>query len=183
MYLLPEDGLDAGRPAFAFTSLQHLAIAIEEFRPQWLVSIVDPATTFEIPTSNAKRLLIEHHDISVPIDGYVPPNDTHIRALIEFGARRHEHDCLLVHCQQGRSRSASATLIFLAQSSPGREVEVAKMLRAAALHCTPNRLMVEIADRLLGCSGRLIDGLDAMGEPRVRGLLEPYFVVRPPPRF
>jgi hypothetical protein len=41
----------------------------------------------------------------------------------------------------------------------------------------PNRLMVEIADRLLGCDGRLVQGLKAMGEPRVRGLLRDYFVV------
>ena len=83
----------------------------------------------------------------------------------------------------GRSRSASGALIFLAQSNPGHEVEVARTLRDAAPHCAPNRLMIEIADRLLGCDGRLVEGLKAMGEPRVRGLLEPYFVVRSLPRF
>lgn len=175
--------MDAGRSAVAFTSLQHLAIAIEEFRPQWLVSIVDPATIFEIPVCKAERLLVEHHDLSVPIDGYRHPTDEHVRKLIEFGSRRRESDRILVHCQMGRSRSASGALIFLAQSNPGHEVEVARMLRDAAPHCAPNRLMIEIADRLLECDGRLVEGLKAMGEPRVRGLLEPYFVVRSLPWF
>jgi predicted protein tyrosine phosphatase len=75
----------------------------------------------------------------------------------------------------GRSRSAAATLIMLAQNSTGREIEAAKMLRKGAPHCHPNPMMIEIADRLLGSNGRLVAGLSAMREPTVAGHTAAYY--------
>jgi len=159
----------------AFTGLQNLAVTLAKFRSKWLVSIVDPDTVFEISDCGAKRLHIEHHDITAAIDGYIHPEESHLRKLIEFGARRHENDRFVVHCQMGYSRSAAVALIMLAQSNPGHEIDVAMMLRKGAPHCHPNRLMIEIADRLLRCEGRLIAALNAMGEPTVLGHLRAYY--------
>lgn len=163
------------RYPIAFTSLECLPIAIEEVRPHWIISVVDPGTEFEILHSGAKRLLIECHDISEQIDGYIHPDESHIQKLIEFGAQRREHDRLVIHCQMGRSRSAATALIMMAQNNPGREIDVAMMLRKGAPHCHPNPLMIEIADRLLGSDGRLIAGLSAMGEPTVAGHTAAYY--------
>jgi predicted protein tyrosine phosphatase len=64
---------------------------------------------------------------------------------------------------------------MLAQSNPGREIDVAMMLRKGAPQCHPNPLMIELADSILKSGGRLIAGLSAMGEPTVAGHTASYY--------
>jgi predicted protein tyrosine phosphatase len=61
------------------------------------------------------------------------------------------------------SRSTAAALTALVVKAPGRELDAARALRAAAPHAQPNRRMVAIGDALLGCEGRLIAARDVIG--------------------
>jgi predicted protein tyrosine phosphatase len=73
----------------------------------------------------------------------------------------------------GISRSTAAALIALALTAPGREELVARQLRRAAPHASPNRRIIALADRLLARDGRLIAARESMGaaEPLVAGPL------------
>ena len=75
----------------------------------------------------------------------------------------HDEGALLVHCVAGISRSMAVALIALVIKAGGREREAAEVLRQAAPHAWPNTRMVALADRILGCEGRLIAAREAMG--------------------
>ncbi len=62
----------------------------------------------------------------------------------------------VVHCQAGVSRSSAAALILYAAAlGPGHEAEALERVLEQRPIARPNARMVEIADRLLGSSGRL----------------------------
>jgi predicted protein tyrosine phosphatase len=131
-----------------------------------LVSLVAPNEQPPTPPGIAghRHHRVEIHDISEPLDGHILPAAEHLTGLIEF-ARAWPHDDapILIHCVAGISRSMAAALITLVIKAPGRELEAARQVRKAAPHAYPNRRMIAIADRLLGCAGRLVEAREAMG--------------------
>ena len=54
-------------------------------------------------------------------------------------------------------------LSAMGASIPGKAVSLAALLRQRAPSATPNRRIVEIADRLLGRDGRMVAAIDAIG--------------------
>jgi predicted protein tyrosine phosphatase len=67
---------------------------------------------------------------------------------------------ILIHCEAGVSRSTAAALIIYAYwLGPGRERESMARVLAQRPIAMPNSRMVEIADRLLGREGRLLEVL------------------------
>jgi len=60
---------------------------------------------------------------------------------------------------------ASAYTILCDRLGPGREIEIAKAIRARAPHAQPDRLLVMHADEALGRGGRMIWALNSMGPP------------------
>jgi predicted protein tyrosine phosphatase len=75
---------------------------------------------------------------------------------------------MLIHCWAGISRStASAFTIACMLNEPGRETDIARLLRARAAHAQPNRRLVALADDILARDGRMVDALDAMGPAKV----------------
>jgi predicted protein tyrosine phosphatase len=138
----------------------------EALRVSHLVSLVAPdelpATPMCIRSERHHRIGV--HDISEPLDGHILPAENHVEGLIDFvRAWQPEEAPLLIHCVAGISRSMAAALITLVIKAPGREVEAAQHLRAAAPHAYPNRRMIAVADELLGCEGRLVQAREAMG--------------------
>jgi predicted protein tyrosine phosphatase len=149
---------------------------VAQLRPSHLVSLVNPEempdTPAEMPSERHLRIAI--HDICEPLAGCVHPEPEHLEILIAFLERwAHSEASLLIHCFAGVSRSTAAALTALVVKAPGRELDAARALRAAAPHAQPNRRMVAIADVLLGCKGRLIAARDVIGygPPLVQGPL------------
>lgn len=71
-------------------------------------------------------------------------------------ATRHSDAALLIHCFHGVGRSAAIALAILADRlGPGREAEALDRLLELQPEATPNLVVVEIADRLLGRGGSL----------------------------
>lgn len=161
----------------AITSIWGVDQALAEFKPVKLISIVDPGNMIDTPDSIAwhYHLKIQLHDFSVKFQGMTLPHEDHIARLIEFGGKWRAEERLLIHCQGGVSRSAAGALILLCQKNPGRESEVAAMLRERAHHIRPNWPMIDIADRLLNCRGRLVEALREMPEPTLRDPQGRYF--------
>jgi predicted protein tyrosine phosphatase len=138
----------------------------EALKVSHLVSLVSPDELPQTPTCIALEChhRVGIHDISEPLDGHVLPAEEHVEGLIDFvRAWRHDEAPILIHCVAGISRSMAAALITLVIKAPGRELDAARHLRSAAPHAWPNRRMIEVADRLLGCEGRLVAAREAMG--------------------
>jgi|TARA_Y100000310_G_scaffold340973_1_gene438583 predicted protein tyrosine phosphatase len=147
------------------TSLLEMPSYARSLRPGYLVSIIQPEFQPETPPEieTAKHHRVEVHDISQPEPGAIHVQDEHILNLIEFLHAWPAEESLLVHCYAGISRSTAVALIALTMKRPGRESDAAQALREAAPHASPNRLIISLADRLLGLEGRLVAAREAIG--------------------
>jgi predicted protein tyrosine phosphatase len=140
-----------------------------EIWPNRILSIAEPGirniTPEGIPSDRHHHLNFD--DIVEAIPGYLEPSERHVGEIIELAAGLADTDRILVHCQAGISRSSAAALIILSVRNPGHEKAIAGQLRAEGPWFVPNRLMVEIADRLIGRGPRLSAALVSMGSPSV----------------
>jgi predicted protein tyrosine phosphatase len=132
-----------------------------------VLSIVDPATA-ELEAFSAyaphRRRKLEFDDLLSEMPGGLAPNETHVGAILAFGAElesRSDIAHLLVHCHAGVSRSTAAAALLMAQHNPGREEDAFLALLDLRPQAWPNTRMVEIADRLLERRGALQAGLEA----------------------
>ena len=110
-----------------------------------------------------RRLHLVFHDIVEARDGLIMPDAALIDSVLDFGRARADEAPLLIHCWAGISRSSAAAYILACDRHPGRESEIAEALRARAPFATPNRLMVALADDLLGCNGAMVDAIARIG--------------------
>jgi len=121
--------------------------------------IEDP---FRIETYQPPQCVLTFDDILRPSGKYVLPEEQHVRSALSF-AREWGYPSLLVHCHAGMSRSpAIALAILLDWLGKGREEEAVRELLKIERLCTPNWLVVKIADQLLGSDGRLLDAVDRL---------------------
>lgn len=134
------------------------------------VSIMDPGLTAAIGLPECNILRLNFHDLDRPPrpddpllqalrragQTLVLPAERHVRAILEFGTRLTRGDRVLIHCMAGISRSTAAAWMIGAQAFPGREHDILSHVRRIRPQAMPNRLMVAIADRLLGAEGRMI---------------------------
>lgn len=140
-------------------------VSVADIGATHLVSLLGvegvPDTPAEIEPEN--HLYLEMDDIAGTIGGYIVPEQGHIDELLAFADGWDREGALLAHCYAGISRSTAAALIIACYLNPGREAEVATLMRQRAPHAQPNRRMIELADQVLGCQGRLQEAHTAMG--------------------
>jgi predicted protein tyrosine phosphatase len=112
----------------------------------------------------------EHHlrvgfsDIVAPMEGHLPPGEAHVRAVLDFVAAWPREKPMVIHCYAGISRSTAAAYVAACALRPDwDEAELAQEVRRLAPSATPNRLFVEIADRLLGREGRMSAAVSGIG--------------------
>ena len=132
--------------------------AIATMEAKYLVSLMSQSSMIETPSAIApeNHLKLAMDDITGPVEGYTAPNRRHIEQLLDFGNRLDASSEVVVHCVMGMSRSPAAVLILLAQHNPGREAEIADAFFHEAPQIRPNRLLLEIGDEMLDCSGDLL---------------------------
>jgi len=104
------------------------------------------------------------HDISMPLDGYIMPDEEHVADLLTFVRRWDRRAPLVVHCYAGISRSTASAFASVCALNPHRdEASVAQALRRASPTATPNIRIVSLADRLLGRDGRMVAAIETIG--------------------
>ena len=134
--------------------------------PSRLISLVpgyeQPATPPGMPPENHLRLEID--DIVEPMPGLILPQAEHVLRLVDFYGRWNGQTPMLVHCAAGKSRSMAAALVGLAMKADLPEIDIARRMRQAAPHASPNPRIVALADDILQREGRLVAALEAMGE-------------------
>lgn len=139
------------------------------FQPSHVVTLLGPTappvTVDGIGSGNHLRLCF--NDISVAIDGLIMPGADHAEALIKFISSWDKDRPILIHCWAGISRSTAAAYAALCMHLPDADEEVLAMrLRRASPTATPNKLIVALADDILGRGGRMVDAVDAIGRGR-----------------
>lgn len=148
-------------------SLALLHVEAARIQPLHVISLLDPGTPLTTPhdvePDNHHRFFF--HDITEPVEGQVGPASEDIERVLEFGAAWIGDQPLLVHCYAGVSRSTATAFILLCQRNPGRETDVAQLVRRRGAHAWPNRRMIQIADKLLNRGNRMVDALDRMPFP------------------
>src|SRR5262249_22512053 len=130
-----------------------------------ILSIAAPGERHATPTGidPSRHHHLNFDDIIEALPGYLQPSEQHVASIIRLGSELNETDRILVHCHAGISRSSAAALIMLAVRTPSRELEIATRIRAEGRWFSPNRLMIEIADRLLGKGSTLSSAVTSMG--------------------
>lgn len=130
-----------------------------------LLTLLSPDTDAEAlaALTPQRRLHLVFHDIVEARDGLIAPSTEMIAAMLDFSRARSPATPLLIHCWAGISRSSAAAYILACDRHPGRESELAAALRTRAPFVTPNRLMVALADDLLGRNGVMVDAIARIG--------------------
>jgi predicted protein tyrosine phosphatase len=145
------------------TPLEELPQVLAASGAQRWVSFAAPGQSAETPVSfEGERLALEFHDISGPKDALIPSSRRQVEELVDF--IRADHGPIILQCWMGVSRSTAAGLIAAVLRDSKRDCANAALnLRKAAPFATPNALIVEHADAILGLGGALREACAAIG--------------------
>ena len=139
---------------------------INRYNPSHLVTLLSHEYMIETPDEIAphRHLKLAIDDIVEPWSGRTHAREADIMSLLQFSRDWDGSAPLLVHCWAGVSRSTAAAFTVLCDRlGPGCEIEVARGLREKAPHADPNRLIVRIADSLLGRNGDMVRAIESIG--------------------
>lgn len=148
------------------TPLSALPDMLRAYRPSHLVTLLSPEFMISTPGGFPKErhLRLALNDICDPALGTAPPMEDHVSSLIEFARGWDAKQPMLVHCWAGISRSMAAAFSILCDRAwPGAEFRIAREIRARAPHAAPNRLLVRLADDILGREGKMLQAVEEMG--------------------
>ncbi len=146
--------------------LSHVQPLVDRHRVSHVVSLLGPDTphrSFE-GVHGERHLKLTFHDIAEAIEGYTEPRAADAERMVAFlqGWRREQP--MLIHCWAGISRSTAAAFTAMCLFRAGDDEEqLAWELRVASASATPNRLIVQHADAILGRGGRMVKAVDAIG--------------------
>ncbi len=131
-----------------------------------MVTLINAGTEVVRPREVAeeRHLFVAMSDIVLAEDDHILPADGHVESMLDFVRAWDGTAPLLIHCYAGVSRSTAGAFITACALDDKRdEGAIAAEIRARSPTATPNRLMVEIADRLLGRDGRMVAAVAAIG--------------------
>ncbi len=167
------------------SSLAGLPAALEQSKPQLVISIADPDAWNEdriteiLEGTEAKVLPLRFHHVEGLSQRTVAPSMKMARTVQDFIEDEFPSgvDRLLVHCGQGESRSPSVAMLALgaialqdAPPSPELAQEIVdKVYAATPVTPAPNMRTVEIADMLLGFDFDLMAAVKKKTEPEPQG--------------
>jgi len=125
----------------------------------------------------ANHLKVSMDDITEHIDGFLAPSEDHVEQVLAFVRGWDRAAPMVVHCYAGISRSTASAFAAACMLNPHRdEIAIARQIRAASAIAQPNRLIVGLADKLLGRDGRMLRALDEMGPGSMMAEGKPFRV-------
>jgi len=153
-------------PRIHVCPLARLAETAQATGARSMVTLINPGTPVALPKGieQDRYLRLSVADIDAPVEDFVAPEESHVRALLRFAHAWDRRAPLLIHCHAGVSRSTAAALIAVCALNPTREEsEAAQALREASPTATPNKLLIRIADTLMSRRGKLVAAVNAIG--------------------
>jgi predicted protein tyrosine phosphatase len=139
---------------------------IDEHGVGHVVTLLAPDTPHPPPQGilRDRHLRLYFHDIVQDMEGHVAPRAADAEKLIGFLDSWDRDRPMLIHCWAGISRSTAAAFTALCMFRPqADEEEIAWELRDASPSATPNRLIVSLADDVLGRGGRMVRAIEKIG--------------------
>ena len=104
---------------------------------------------FRVQLENPKQLVLRFDDISFPMDDYEEPREIHIYKSLQF-ADENKNGSFLIHYHAGISRSSAIALAIISNKlGKGKEKEAVKILQEINPYCRPNKLLVQMTDKIL----------------------------------
>ena len=161
----------------AVSSYWALNYALKEYRPAYLISLMDNVDAAPTPSNidANNHLRLGFHDVESKTHSQMPPSIGDVEQIIEIANRwKGSNKPILIHCTAGVSRSPAAALILASIRQPNKETELARYLRRQAPYCRPNKLMIKLAGRALSQEGRLIAAVKNLGEPDNHASPQPF---------
>ncbi len=158
-------------------SLAQLHKTVEDTGARHVVSLLKEISLVSRPAAVAadNHLHLDVDDIVSPMDGYNHPCEEHVARLLKFVKGWDRTAPLVIHCYAGISRSTASAYATACALNPEREeIAVAWELRRASRTALPNRLIVSLADRLLGRDGRMIKAIETIGPGDIAYEADPF---------
>lgn len=155
--------------------LVHLPHLLEKRKPSHVLTLISPDAPDVVceGIAAACHQVLRFNDIVEAREGLVAPDRQAVQAILDFAAQWDRAAPLLIHCLAGISRStAAAYAISCRYGYAGQEDALAVRLRAASPYATPNPLVTQLADDILGRGGAMTRAVAAIGrgEEAVVGL-------------
>lgn len=146
--------------------LSHIPEVAAARRPSHLITLLDPG--HQVPTPHPvtpeRHLRVDVNDIADPAEGLIHPCPDHLQTILRFAEGWDGRQPLLIHCWAGVSRSTATALVIACARNPGiPEHRIAQAMRRASPTAYPNRLIIALADEMLGRGGRMVAAREAMG--------------------
>jgi len=158
-------------------SLARLHQTVDESGARHIVTLLKDVDLVQRPDCvlPEDHLILGMDDIAEPLDGYVAPAEEHVAELIRFACSWSRAKPLVVHCYAGISRSTAGAYVAACALNPGRcEFAIARELRQRSATANPNPRIVNIADRMLGRSGRMMAAIETIGRGAVAYEGDPF---------
>jgi predicted protein tyrosine phosphatase len=147
-------------------SLAALPATVKRVQASHVLTVMANVNQVQRPASvlPANHLRVQMDDITERVEGFVAPSESHIEQVLDFVRGWDRHAPLVIHCYAGISRSTASAFAAVCALNPNRdEMVIARKIREASPMASPNRLIVSLADRMLGRGGRMLRALDQMG--------------------
>ena len=147
-------------------SLSKLPSVVETVKASHLVSVINPDMPVERPDriDENNHLFLGMNDIAAAMPGFDLGTKDQVSELIQFVRDWDQKSPMVVHCWAGVSRSTASAYIAACALRPDlSEARLAQDLREASPSATPNRLLVALADELLGRGGRMSQAIAQIG--------------------
>lgn len=147
-------------------SLAALPATVEALGASHILTVMANVKQVVRPVSvlEANHLRIQMDDINAPADGFVAPSHAHVEQALTFIRTWDRAAPMVIHCYAGISRSTASAFMAACALNPHRdESSIARQIREASPSAYPNRLIVTLADQVLGRNGRMVRALDDMG--------------------
>ncbi len=104
---------------------------------------------FRVQLECPRQLILRFDDISLPVDDFEEPREIHIYKSLQF-ADENKNGSLLIHCHAGISRSSAIALAIISNKlGKGNEKEAVRILQKINPYCRPNKLLVQMTDKIL----------------------------------
>ena len=134
---------------------------VDKYNPDKMLTIINKNFSPETPQGMDKsrhiKMLID--DISEPRDGFILPEKHHAQELLDFTNDWDISKPLLVHCHMGISRSTATSLGVAAKYDPENIETIIEKLKEIAPHASPNKILTQYYDEILGLNSRLFSSL------------------------
>ena len=148
-------------------SLNDLETVCNSLKPKNLISVIDPGYEPETPLGVKYHLKLGFDDIlevrkdnnifrlNVDEIPQIPPNNDHVKSIVNFTDDLSTNDVTVIHCWCGVSRSmATATYLLCKEDLKNIDRNV-QYIRSIAPHANPNKLLINLFEKYLNIKNEI----------------------------